>query len=92
VALADYAAVMQPDTGTARNAEKARLLSVIYGGKDTFIDAQWTTDAIARQCALGGVVQWDLQPDKGHGDVDITRQFVWLADRYAGKPAINQCP
>ena len=67
-------------------------LSVIYGAKDTFIDAKWTTDAIARQCALGGVVQWDLQPDKGHGDVDITRQFTWLADRFAGKPAINQCP
>jgi hypothetical protein len=114
-----------PDTGTARNAEKARLkptefaprtqdaanrlrailvewalpqrplsapLSVIYGGKDTFIDARWTTDAIARQCALGGVVQWDLQQDMGHGDVDIASQFVWLADRFAGKPALDQCP
>jgi hypothetical protein len=114
-----------PDTGIARNAEKARLkptefaprtqaaanrlrsilvewalpqrplsapLSVIYGGMDTFIDARWTTDAIARQCALGGVVQWDLQQDKGHGDVDITSQFVWLADRFAGKPALDQCP
>ena len=114
-----------PDTATARKAQKARLkpaefaprtqaaanrlrgilvkwalpqrplsapLSVIYGGRDTFIDAQWTTDAIARQCALGGVVQWDLQQDKGHGDIDITRQSTWLADRFAGKPAINQCP
>jgi hypothetical protein len=67
-------------------------LSVIYGGKDTFIDARWTTDAIARQCALGGVVQWDLQQDKGHGDVDIASQFVRLADRFAGKPALDQCP
>ncbi|MET0474713.1 MAG: lipase family protein [Mycobacterium sp.] len=67
-------------------------LSVIYGGTDTYIDTQWTTDAIARQCTLGGVVQWDLQPDKGHGDIDIGSQFDWLADRFAGKPAIDQCP
>lgn len=67
-------------------------LSVIYGGGDTYIDTQWTTDAIARQCAQGGVMEWDLQPDKGHGDIDITHQFTWLADRFAGAPAINQCP
>jgi hypothetical protein len=37
-------------------------------------------------------VQWDLQPGKGHGDVDIAGQFTWLADRFTGKPATNQCP
>ncbi len=31
-------------------------LSVVYGGRDTFIDAQWTTDAIRRACAIGGPV------------------------------------
>ena len=67
-------------------------LSVTYGAKDTLVDAQWTTDAIARACALGGVVDWDLQPDKGHGDVEIRHQFTWLADRFAGKPATNDCP
>jgi hypothetical protein len=67
-------------------------LSVDYGSDDQFIDAQWTTDAIARQCALGGVVQWDRQPGKGHGDIDIGDQFTWLADRFAGGPATNQCP
>ena len=67
-------------------------LSVAYGGRDTFVDSQWTTKAIARQCALGGVVDWDLQPDKGHGDIDIAHQFDWLADRFAGKPAVSQCP
>ena len=46
-------------------------LSVTYAGRDEFIDAQWTTDAIARACALGGNVEWELQPDKGHGDVDV---------------------
>src|SRR5438128_3464748 len=47
-------------------------LSIIYGGQDTLIDPQWTTDAIARACALGGPIVWDLQPDKDHGNVDIS--------------------
>lgn len=67
-------------------------LSVIYGGRDTFIDAQWTTGAIARACALGGTVDWQLQPDKGHGDVDVTSRLDWIADRFAGKPLAGNCP
>jgi hypothetical protein len=66
-------------------------LSVTYSGRDTFIDQRWTTDAIARACALGGTVVWQLQPDKGHGDVDVSTRFGWLADRFAGKPAANDC-
>jgi pimeloyl-ACP methyl ester carboxylesterase len=67
-------------------------LSIIYGGKDTLIDPQWTTDAIARACALGGPIVWDFQPDKDHGSVDISTQFDWLADRFAGKPVASECP
>jgi pimeloyl-ACP methyl ester carboxylesterase len=67
-------------------------LSVTFGGKDSFIDAKWTADAISRACALGGTVVWDLQQGKGHGDVDIESQPGWLADRFAGKPVANQCP
>ncbi len=67
-------------------------LSVTYSGRDSFIDPQWTTDAIARACALGGTVVWQLQPDKGHGDVDVSTRFDWLADRFAGQPAGNDCP
>lgn len=66
-------------------------LSVVYGGADTLIDPAWTTDAIAKACALGGNVVWDLQPSKGHGDVDVTNQLVWIADRFEGKPAVNEC-
>jgi hypothetical protein len=65
-------------------------LSVTYGGEDTYIDAQWTTEAIARARALGGT--YDLQATKGHGDIDIRSQFQWLADRFAGKPVTNDCP
>jgi hypothetical protein len=67
-------------------------LSVTYSGRDEFIDAPWTTDAIARACALGGTVVWELQPDKGHGDVDVASRFDWIADRFADKPAVNDCP
>ncbi|OBF30423.1 hypothetical protein A5724_24120 [Mycobacterium sp. ACS1612] len=67
-------------------------LSILYGDADTLIDPQWTTDAIGRACALGGPIVWDLQPDKGHGNVDISTQFDWLADRFAGKPVVSECP
>jgi hypothetical protein len=70
----------------------AAPLSILYGGKDKLIDPQWTTDAIARACAVGGTIVWDLQPDKGHGNVDISTQFQWLADRFAGIPVQNECP
>jgi hypothetical protein len=66
-------------------------LSVTYSGHDEFIDPQWTTAAIERACALGGTIVWELQPDKGHGDVDVTSRFDWIADRFAGKPAANDC-
>jgi pimeloyl-ACP methyl ester carboxylesterase len=65
-------------------------LSVVYGGQDPYIDAQWTTDAITRACALGGTVVWQFRPDKGH-DVDLESQLSWIADRFAGKPVTNAC-
>jgi len=65
---------------------------VVYGSNDTLIDAQWTTDAIARACALGGTITWQLQPGKGHGDIDFSQALSWIVDRFAGKPATNDCP
>lgn len=67
-------------------------LSVTYSGRDEFIDAQWTTDAIARACALGGPIVWELQSDKGHGNSDVASRFDWIADRFAGKPVVDDCP
>ncbi|MDT5068246.1 MAG: hypothetical protein QOK02_4401 [Mycobacterium sp.] len=65
---------------------------VVYGSDDTLIDAQWTTDAVARACALGGTITWQLQPGKGHGDIDFSQALSWIVDRFAGKPATNDCP
>lgn len=67
-------------------------LSIIYGGKDAILDPQWTTDAIARACQVGGTIVWDLQPDKDHGSVDISNQWNWIADRFAEKPVASECP
>jgi hypothetical protein len=64
---------------------------VVYGSNDTLIDAQWTTDAIARACALGGTITWQLQPGKGHGDIDFSQALSWITERFAGKPATNDC-
>jgi hypothetical protein len=64
----------------------AAPLSVVYGGEDEYIDSPWTTDALARACALGGTVVWEFQPDKGHGDLEVADQLGWLAERLDGLP------
>lgn len=67
-------------------------LSVVYGGRDTFIDVDWTTAALQRACAMGGTVVRRLEPGKGHGGVDVTDQYAWLEDRFAEKPVAGDCP
>lgn len=67
-------------------------LSVVYGNADTFIDAQWTTDAVNRACALGDAMNVRMQPGKGHVDLDWIGQAYWLRDRFQGIPIINSCP
>jgi alpha-beta hydrolase superfamily lysophospholipase len=66
-------------------------LSVAYGGKDTFIDHQWTADAIQRACALGDTLDIRFGPDYKHSEADFPAEVTWLADRFAGKPAHNDC-
>jgi alpha-beta hydrolase superfamily lysophospholipase len=64
---------------------------VAFGAKDTYIDPDWTIAAIKRACALGGSVTWTEDPKAGHGDVDWTGGLAWLADRFQGKPVVNDC-
>jgi predicted esterase len=66
-------------------------LFVWYGGTDTLVDADWTRNAIQRQCALGGTMQWQFEADKGHGEVDLATLMPWIGDRFAGKAALNAC-
>ncbi|MFC7672767.1 lipase family protein [Mycolicibacterium sp. GCM10028919] len=66
-------------------------LYVEFGSDDTFIDPAWTRAAIARACALGGVVDWREDPLAGHGDVDWGNGLTWLDDRFEGRPVANEC-
>ena len=66
-------------------------LYVWYGGKDPFIDAEWTKAAIARACQLGGTVTIEFDPGGGHNPPDAVQLVTWLADRFGGKPAVNDC-
>lgn len=66
-------------------------MSVVYGGADEYIKSAWTDAAIRRACALGGVVVSDFQPDKHHGDLEISTQLDWLAQRFAGTAVTDGC-
>lgn len=66
-------------------------MSVVYGGDDAYVDHAWTDSAVARACALGGMVNWRLESGKGHLDVETSDQAQWLADRFAGKAVSHDC-
>jgi pimeloyl-ACP methyl ester carboxylesterase len=66
-------------------------LYVWYGGKDPYIDAAWTKPAIQRACELGGTITIEFDPNGGHNPVSGDAVLAWLADRFAGKPAPNDC-
>jgi pimeloyl-ACP methyl ester carboxylesterase len=66
-------------------------LYVWYGGKDPFIDAEWTAAAIRRACALGGIVTIKFDPNGGHNPPTGMQLIKWMEDRFAGKPAANDC-
>jgi hypothetical protein len=65
---------------------------VIYGGADSLVAAAWTDRALMRACGMGNIIQIQLQPDKGHADVDASTAFPWINDRFAGLPAPDDCP
>jgi pimeloyl-ACP methyl ester carboxylesterase len=66
-------------------------LYVWYGGKDQFIDAEWTKDAIARACAKGGVVTITYESDGGHNPPNAVELVKWMTDRFEGKAPVNDC-
>lgn len=68
-------------------------MQIYFGGKDTYIDHEWTAAAIRRACAMGDTIDAIYQPDRGHGDVDGTAYMDWLGNRFAGEePAPSTCP
>ena len=71
--------------------ELSAPLFVWFGGADTLVDADWIRDAIVRQCQRGGTVQWQFDPSKSHGEVDLSTLMPWVSDRFAGRLASNDC-
>ncbi|GAC1401976.1 MAG: lipase family protein [Mycobacterium sp.] len=66
-------------------------LYVWYGGQDRFIDPAWTKAGIQRACDLGGSITIDFDPNGGHNPPTGDTVLAWIADRFAGKPAANDC-
>jgi pimeloyl-ACP methyl ester carboxylesterase len=64
---------------------------VIYGGQDQLIPAAWTDHALVAACELGDVIDIQMQPDKGHSNIDISTTFDWISDRFLGVPPPNSC-
>jgi pimeloyl-ACP methyl ester carboxylesterase len=64
---------------------------VIYGGQDLLIPPTWTDRALDAACRMGDVIQIELQPDKGHGDVAGDPAFPWINGQFAGDPPRNDC-
>jgi hypothetical protein len=65
---------------------------VIYGGSDALIPPAWTEHALDKACRMGDVVQIQLQPDRGAGDVDASVAGAWVNARFNGDEAQNDCP
>ena len=66
-------------------------LYVWYGGQDPFIDAAWTKAGIQRACDLGGSITIDFDPNGGHNPPTGDAVLAWIKDRFAGRPAVNDC-
>lgn len=64
---------------------------VIYGDQDPLIPAQWTRDAVVKACGMGDVVETRFQPDGSDTNADLSAALNWIGDRFAGKPAVNDC-
>jgi pimeloyl-ACP methyl ester carboxylesterase len=65
---------------------------IVYGGQDQLVPPVWTDRALDEACRKGDVIQIELQPDRGHADVDGGSAFPWINQRFAGEPARNDCP
>jgi alpha-beta hydrolase superfamily lysophospholipase len=69
----------------------AAPMLVIYGGKDSLIPPSWTDRALDRACRMGDVIQIQMQPDKGDGQIDPLTALDWIGERFTGAPAPNDC-
>ncbi|MDX1885593.1 lipase family protein [Mycolicibacterium sp. 120270] len=80
--LASYALPQQPT--------KIPLL-VIYGGADQTVPPEWTEVAMGEACARGDTIMRVRMEGQGHKLDPGALLGQWIADRFAGIPAVGNC-
>jgi pimeloyl-ACP methyl ester carboxylesterase len=73
-----------------QQATKIPLLA-IYGGSDQTVPPEWTEVAMGRACALGDTILRIRLQDQGHKLDPGAALGQWIADRFAGVPAVGNC-
>jgi pimeloyl-ACP methyl ester carboxylesterase len=66
-------------------------LLAIYGGSDQTVPPEWTEVAMGRACALGDTILRIRLQDQGHKLDPGAPLGQWIADRFAGVPAVGNC-
>src|SRR6201991_2133436 len=80
--LTSYALPQQPT--------KIPLLA-IYGGADQTVPPEWTEVAMGRACARGDTILRIRMEGQGHKLDPGALLGQWIADRFAGVPAVGNC-
>ncbi|WNG92316.1 lipase family protein [Mycobacterium sp. ITM-2016-00318] len=80
--LTSYALPQQPT--------KIPLLA-IYGGSDQTVPPEWTEVAMGRACARGDTILRVRMEGQGHKLDPGALLGQWIADRFAGVPAVGNC-
>jgi acetyl esterase/lipase len=82
----------------ARNRPGAQAthgpLLLVTGGDDVLFTEAAARKVVQRMCATGGQVQWRVYPRLGHDPVvygSLKDQMEWIAGRFAGRPAPDDC-
>jgi S-formylglutathione hydrolase FrmB len=65
---------------------------VVFGTQDPLVPAAWTERAIGRACGMGDVISIQKQPEGNAAGSDSATALGWIADRFAGTSAPNDCP
>jgi hypothetical protein len=67
----------------------------MQGNADTVIDPFATADYVTRACGFKQPIQSNVYAGQTHQTIPYvaeTDYLSWIADRFAGKPAPNNCP
>ena len=66
-------------------------LLLVGGGDDVLFTESAGQKIVQRICAAGGHAQRKVYPGLGHIYGSLKDQMGWIAARFAGKPAPNDC-